>query len=220
MVGRPLGEPRSAVVSRREAQRYARAVGDLSPIYFDEDAARAAGYDGLVAPPTFVGHAVVEGGTLDERPHGRSVDRPRTPGAPGRVADDVRRRGVGVPRARARWRHDHGAAPVGAVEEKAGRAGPSCCPTSRRHSEPARRGRRRVPARRDRAVSGQRLLGDVAVGDELDAARRNASRAQLFLYSAATHNPHRIHYDRDYALVEGHPDVVTARSRARGSASS
>src|SRR5262249_48748854 len=66
MVGQPLGEPVSAVVTRREAQRYARAVGDLSPLYFDEDAARAAGYDGLVAPPTFVGPAVVAGMTLDD----------------------------------------------------------------------------------------------------------------------------------------------------------
>jgi acyl dehydratase len=61
-----MGEPTSAVVTRRDAQRYARAVGDLDPIYFDEEAARAAGYDGLVAPPTFVGHVTVEGGTLDD----------------------------------------------------------------------------------------------------------------------------------------------------------
>jgi hydroxyacyl-ACP dehydratase HTD2-like protein with hotdog domain len=54
----------------------------------------------------------------------------------------------------------------------------------------------------------QRLLDDIAVGDELPSATRNASRAQLFLYSAATHNPHRIHYDREYAAVEGHPDVI------------
>ena len=54
----------------------------------------------------------------------------------------------------------------------------------------------------------QRLLADGTPGDELDPAVRNASRVQLFLYSAATHNPHRIHYDRDYALVEGHPDVI------------
>lgn len=46
------------------------------------------------------------------------------------------------------------------------------------------------------------------MGDELEAQTRNASRAQLFLYSAATHNPHRIHYDRDYAIFEGHPDVI------------
>lgn len=35
-------------------QRYAVAVGDLSPIYFDEGAARAAGYPGIVAPPNFL----------------------------------------------------------------------------------------------------------------------------------------------------------------------
>jgi hydroxyacyl-ACP dehydratase HTD2-like protein with hotdog domain len=37
---------------------------------------------------------------------------------------------------------------------------------------------------------------------------KNAGRAQLFLFSAATQNPHRIHYDREYAAVEGHPDVL------------
>jgi hypothetical protein len=57
-------------------------------------------------------------------------------------------------------------------------------------------------------MSDQRLLDDVRVGDEVGPAIRNASRVQLFLYSAATHNPHRIHYDRDYAVTEGHPDVI------------
>ena len=79
-VGSPLGPPTSGVVSRREAQRYARSVGDLDPVYFDEQAARDAGYDGLVAPPTFVGHAVVEGGTLDDlREDGLWRDRGGTP---------------------------------------------------------------------------------------------------------------------------------------------
>lgn len=53
-----------------------------------------------------------------------------------------------------------------------------------------------------------RTAGDVAVGDELPVMTKQAGRAQLFLYSAITWNPHRIHYDRDYALVEGHPDVI------------
>jgi hydroxyacyl-ACP dehydratase HTD2-like protein with hotdog domain len=57
-------------------------------------------------------------------------------------------------------------------------------------------------------VSGQRVLGAVRAGDELDPVTRHASRVQLFLYSAATHNPHRIHYDRDYAATEGHPDII------------
>jgi hydroxyacyl-ACP dehydratase HTD2-like protein with hotdog domain len=57
-------------------------------------------------------------------------------------------------------------------------------------------------------MSSQRHLEDVTVGDEMPAMVKNASRAQLFLFSAATNNPHRIHYDREYAAVEGHPDVL------------
>jgi hydroxyacyl-ACP dehydratase HTD2-like protein with hotdog domain len=30
----------------------------------------------------------------------------------------------------------------------------------------------------------------------------------LFRYSAVTWNPHRIHYDRDYAAAEGYPNVL------------
>jgi acyl dehydratase len=39
---------------RREFQRFALAVGDTNPLYFDEAAARAAGYDRLVVPPLFL----------------------------------------------------------------------------------------------------------------------------------------------------------------------
>ena len=124
MVGQPLGDPASAVISRREAQRYARAVGDLNPIYFDEAAALDAGYAGLVAPPTFVGHAVVEGATLDDlREDGLWIDRGR------KVRHGVSRSMFGGEE----WEFR---APVligdtvtaqrrlGAVEEKDGRSGP------------------------------------------------------------------------------------------------
>jgi len=57
-------------------------------------------------------------------------------------------------------------------------------------------------------MSEQRYIDDVAVGDELPVVVKRASRAQLFLYSAATWNPHRIHYDKDYAITEGLPDVI------------
>jgi hydroxyacyl-ACP dehydratase HTD2-like protein with hotdog domain len=57
-------------------------------------------------------------------------------------------------------------------------------------------------------VGGQVFAEDVRVGDELPVVVRKASRVQLFLYSAATWNPHRIHYDVDYARFEGHPDVI------------
>lgn len=49
---------------------------------------------------------------------------------------------------------------------------------------------------------------DVAVGDQMPTMIKNASRAQLFLYSAASFNPHRIHYDRAYAATEGHDDIL------------
>jgi acyl dehydratase len=46
---RVLGE-----VAALAFQRYAIAVGDLNPVYFDDGAARAAGYPGIVAPPNFL----------------------------------------------------------------------------------------------------------------------------------------------------------------------
>jgi hypothetical protein len=57
-------------------------------------------------------------------------------------------------------------------------------------------------------MSTQRHIEDVSVGQSLPPMVKNASRTQLFLFSAATNNPHRIHYDREYAAVEGHPDVL------------
>lgn len=38
---------------REKIREYAYAVGDENPIYLDEDAAKKAGFDGLVAPPMF-----------------------------------------------------------------------------------------------------------------------------------------------------------------------
>mgnify|MGYP001207296699 FL=1 len=50
--------------------------------------------------------------------------------------------------------------------------------------------------------------GSINVGDQLPVVRRKANEAELFLYSAASFNPHRIHYDRGYAHHEGHHDTV------------
>jgi hydroxyacyl-ACP dehydratase HTD2-like protein with hotdog domain len=51
-------------------------------------------------------------------------------------------------------------------------------------------------------------LDDVAVGDELPPLEKEFTKPQLFRYSAVTWNPHRIHYDTEYAREEGHPDVL------------
>ena len=51
-------------------------------------------------------------------------------------------------------------------------------------------------------------LDTLEAGYELRAMHKFPDEAQLFLYSAASHNPHRIHYDREYARFEGHEDIL------------
>jgi acyl dehydratase len=52
LIGRE-SEPVEHEVERSAIRRFADALGDPNPIYQDEAAAQAAGYDALVAPPTF-----------------------------------------------------------------------------------------------------------------------------------------------------------------------
>ena len=54
----------------------------------------------------------------------------------------------------------------------------------------------------------QLTVADVTVGDRLPVMHKSASEAELFLYSAASFNPHRIHYDHAYAEFEGHADIL------------
>lgn len=65
-VGEVVAGPVRATVTATGAQRYAQAVGDLNPVYFDEAAAHAAGHRTLVAPPTYVQYALVQGRPLED----------------------------------------------------------------------------------------------------------------------------------------------------------
>jgi hydroxyacyl-ACP dehydratase HTD2-like protein with hotdog domain len=49
---------------------------------------------------------------------------------------------------------------------------------------------------------------DVKVGDELPGLAATPSEIQLFFFSAATNNGHRIHYDLPYAQSEGLPGLL------------
>jgi acyl dehydratase len=51
-------EPTLYAVGREKIKEYARAVGETNPVHLDVEAARAAGYADVVAPPMF---AVVYG---------------------------------------------------------------------------------------------------------------------------------------------------------------
>jgi acyl dehydratase len=52
LIGRE-SEPVLHEVEKGAIRRFAEALGDPNPLALDEAAARAAGYPGLVAPPTF-----------------------------------------------------------------------------------------------------------------------------------------------------------------------
>lgn len=49
-------------VGREKIREYAQAVGEDNPVYFDREAARAAGFRDVVAPPMFV--VVYTGGAV------------------------------------------------------------------------------------------------------------------------------------------------------------
>lgn len=51
-------------------------------------------------------------------------------------------------------------------------------------------------------------IGEIEVGDKLPELVKDPTIPQLFRYSAITWNPHRIHYDAEYAETEGHPNIL------------
>jgi acyl dehydratase len=57
--------PRGLPVERGKIHEFAEAILDDHPHYHDQDAARAAGLPGVVAPPTFAMAAALFSGTAD-----------------------------------------------------------------------------------------------------------------------------------------------------------
>ncbi|MDT5119382.1 MAG: hypothetical protein QOE30_5121 [Mycobacterium sp.] len=55
----------------------------------------------------------------------------------------------------------------------------------------------------------QVFYDDIDVGDQIPPLTATADETQLFFFSAATYNGHRIHYDKDWARgVEGYDNVL------------
>jgi hydroxyacyl-ACP dehydratase HTD2-like protein with hotdog domain len=58
-------------------------------------------------------------------------------------------------------------------------------------------------------VTEQLYVDDVRVGDRVPALDVTVDPTQMFFFSAATYNGHRIHYDRTWATeVEGYRDLL------------
>jgi hydroxyacyl-ACP dehydratase HTD2-like protein with hotdog domain len=55
----------------------------------------------------------------------------------------------------------------------------------------------------------QVFYDDVAVGEHIPTLRITVDETQMFFFSAATYNGHRIHYDKEWARgTEGYDDVL------------
>jgi hydroxyacyl-ACP dehydratase HTD2-like protein with hotdog domain len=58
-------------------------------------------------------------------------------------------------------------------------------------------------------MADQNYFEDVSVGDAIPALSVTVDQTQMFFFSAATYNGHRIHYDKTWATeVEGYPDIL------------
>jgi acyl dehydratase len=58
-------------------------------------------------------------------------------------------------------------------------------------------------------TGAQVFFDDVEPGDEITALTVTIDETQMFFFSAATYNGHRIHYDKQWAReVEGYDDVL------------
>lgn len=57
-------------------------------------------------------------------------------------------------------------------------------------------------------AAAQVYFEDVEVGMALPPLKKTPSNTLLFLYSAVTWNPQRIHYDKDYTLTEGYHEII------------
>lgn len=59
-------------------------------------------------------------------------------------------------------------------------------------------------------MTGEQVFyDDIGVGEQIPTLTVSVDETQLFFFSAATYNGHRIHYDKEWArTVEGYDDVL------------
>jgi hydroxyacyl-ACP dehydratase HTD2-like protein with hotdog domain len=58
-------------------------------------------------------------------------------------------------------------------------------------------------------MADQTFFEDVSIGDPIPTLSVTVDETQMFFFSAATYNGHRIHYDKTWATeVEGYPNIL------------
>ena len=61
-------EPTTLEIDKTSVRMFARAVGYTDPVYYDEEAAKAAGYRSLPAPPGYLGTPIYDPSKRGARP--------------------------------------------------------------------------------------------------------------------------------------------------------
>lgn len=76
-----VSEPRTVTVEKGFLQFFAKATGETDPVYFDEDAAKAAGHPAIPMPPTYLFSlsmaAPAKRGAVLDKENGMGVDMAR-----------------------------------------------------------------------------------------------------------------------------------------------
>jgi acyl dehydratase len=65
-IGRAFPSAEPYEITRVKIKEFADAIGDLNPVYRDQDAAKAAGHPDVLAPPTFPIVLALGGDSLDD----------------------------------------------------------------------------------------------------------------------------------------------------------
>lgn len=78
ILGREMTITAPEEVGRAAIRYFAQAIGDVNPLYFDEEYSKSTRHGGIIAPPTFVCETIYyQGDNLDE--NGGPVRRLRLP---------------------------------------------------------------------------------------------------------------------------------------------
>ncbi len=189
-------------VGSEKIREFATAIGDANPAYHDVAAARALGYPGLVAPPTFVFLVTLAASQAAISDPGLGLDYSRVVHGDQRfgytrplVAGDRIRTTATLESAAVGGRQRHGHHPVRG-HRRDRRAGG-------RHLDDARRARYR---RRGGPVTPS--YDAVAVGDALPPLSAQLRRVDLVRYAGASEDFNPIHWNQRVATSVGLPDVI------------
>ncbi len=199
-------------------RRFAEAVGDPNPVYRDRNAARRAGYDDIIAPPTFLRSLTPDPA---RRPYSSPYPEVLDGGSAWRYLKPVQ---AGQPISVTSKLVD--------VKEREGRIGPMLIATTELrytgadggltavqrstliHYKPATEApagaipRREGPAAVGAPGNEAIAFEEAQVGQRIPPLEKTPTTRQLVMYAGASGDFYEVHYDLAFAKETGLPNVI------------